>query len=299
MRTLAALLALLPLAAAALEPGDYARGIELHAARGASGIQPVQELLLPDAAYAGAAWADLSDLRVFNAAGVPVPHALCQAGIDEPLRWIAARALPARTGGFEFDAARQAPVTLARIGLPGANMSLRVNLHSRGAESARWHEVWSGEVFAIGAGDSARRSADIGLGMNTDRWWRIEPRREAESLGGQLPTLQLGYAPGRLRFLAQGNGPWLLAWGSTRALRYPGKGCDSLLPNLKPSELNGMVGMAEPGPARELGGDAALKAGAGTPQMRRLALWILLAGGAAIIAAMSLRLLQKLRSQDR
>ena len=54
---------------------DYAQGIEINAPEGL----PLVETLLPDTVYQGAANADLSDVRVFNADGLPVPHAFCAA----------------------------------------------------------------------------------------------------------------------------------------------------------------------------------------------------------------------------
>ena len=51
---------------------DFAYGLRVEAA----GTGPIWELTLPEAVYRGVTRADLGDLRVFNAAGVVVPHAL-------------------------------------------------------------------------------------------------------------------------------------------------------------------------------------------------------------------------------
>ena len=74
--------------AATPEPKDFARGLYLRAPE----ELPAFELELPDAVYDGVVRADLGDLRVFNRAGIVVPHALCTApamlpgGVhDEPL----------------------------------------------------------------------------------------------------------------------------------------------------------------------------------------------------------------------
>jgi hypothetical protein len=53
---------------------DYARGMTV----GDAG-RPIVELAVPDAVYRTTVTDDLSDVRVFNADGVPVPHALCVA----------------------------------------------------------------------------------------------------------------------------------------------------------------------------------------------------------------------------
>lgn len=60
-------------AQAAPRPDDYAQGLELLV----SPDRPLAETLLPDNVYRIVTRADLSDVRVFNGAGTPVPHAFC------------------------------------------------------------------------------------------------------------------------------------------------------------------------------------------------------------------------------
>jgi len=68
-----------------LAPDDFAYGIELTPAEGS----PVQTVLVPLAVYRGALRPDLGDLRVFNAAGKLLPHALRKlaepAPVDQPI----------------------------------------------------------------------------------------------------------------------------------------------------------------------------------------------------------------------
>jgi hypothetical protein len=57
--------------AVAEQPGDFAFGMPIEV----SGAQALFEVELPAAVHEGVMRADLGDLRVFNAAGEPVPHA--------------------------------------------------------------------------------------------------------------------------------------------------------------------------------------------------------------------------------
>ncbi len=72
MKRALALLLLLPALAAGEQPKDFAYGIPL-AVDGRGALYQVE---MPAAVYAGVVRADLGDLRVFNAAGEVVPHAL-------------------------------------------------------------------------------------------------------------------------------------------------------------------------------------------------------------------------------
>lgn len=66
--------------AATVRMDDYAQGLVIDL----SSQQPLVELGVPDAVYQSVVTDDLSDLRVFNADGVPVPHALCAATTTQP-----------------------------------------------------------------------------------------------------------------------------------------------------------------------------------------------------------------------
>ena len=64
---------------AAPRSDDYAQGIEIMNYSN----RPLVEMLLPDELYQKVTRTDLGDVRVFNAAGVAVPHAFCAAPVRE------------------------------------------------------------------------------------------------------------------------------------------------------------------------------------------------------------------------
>ena len=72
MRQLIPILALVPVLAAAERPQDFAYGIPLAV----DGREAFYQVEVPRAVYEGVVRADLGDVRVFNAAGEVVPHAL-------------------------------------------------------------------------------------------------------------------------------------------------------------------------------------------------------------------------------
>ncbi|PPE74239.1 hypothetical protein C3942_09425 [Solimonas fluminis] len=442
-RSFCALL-LCPLAALAVQPADYARGLTLQADG-----QPLQELAVPDEAYAGVLRGDLGDLRVFNSAGVAVPHALCAAEPGEPQRellplplftlqgaavtgegglridvrtadgagvqWSGAPAAPgarsqayvldlrqlrhpaqalrldwrsddgsselplrilasedldrwetlvarstllrSRDGGMErgrvplpagrhaylrleragsgaplrilgawveteaaaavqgllrfdalaqpaekpgvlrFDARRRAPVDHAWVPLPAANMSLQVRLESRaaapGGQDTRWQPRWSGEVNSVTRAGAA--AAALRFPPTTDRYWRLTVTGGSETLGAAQPQLQLGYVPARLRFLAQGEGPFTLAFGSARVEPVM-PSCGSLLSDQDETERRRLSGSAVAlPPAIPLGGPEMLTPAPKPTPLRLVLLWATLGIGALLLLAMALSLLRRLR----
>lgn len=249
--------------------------------------------------------ADYSYLRLARADSGPPPNveqviaeSVVPAEEDEAaLRWFDAQAmpLPAQMPGFGFDAGRRAPVQRARVELPSSNMALTLRLQSRMTTAAPWQTRWSGEVFALGNGDGQRRSGDIRFGAIADRYWRLLVTDGADSLGAAALQLRLAYRPARLRFLAQGDGPFTLAYGSGRAEAAPRRACADLLRQLPQAELDVLIGAAVAGETRVLGGDAALQPAPEPLPTRRIVLWSLLVLGAALLIAMALSLLRRTR----
>ncbi|HSW14627.1 MAG TPA: DUF3999 domain-containing protein [Solimonas sp.] len=448
-----AALLLLPCAVLATGRNDYAHGVELDAGDG----KPLQEMQIPDEVYAGVLRPDLGDLRVFNAAGTAVPHALCGMAVPAaemierplpafPLRAAAAAAhagdlhvevqtadgaevqishgspavvpqprtvahvidvrsldLPLlairvawespdgaselrvrveasedldqwrevvasttllRSSGPQaqtlermriplpparytylrlqrvepgaplrilattaearvpppalvplqfstvplaaepatvarYDAGRQAPVSYARLQLPSINMSLRVALASRARpptdKDQAWQPRWSGEATSVQVEAAVPDALPIRFEPTTDRYWQLQILEGAETLGGLKPQLQLAYLPGRLNFLAQGEGPYTLAYGSARVPAST-PACGSLLTDVDAAERQRLTGMAySRGSVITLGGSSMLKPVPRSTPMRVIALWVTLALGALALVVMALSLMKRLR----
>ena len=194
-----------------------------------------------------------------------------------------------------FDSSRLAPVTYARLLLPQENTSLRVKIESRPDEKSQWRQQWSGEVYSILSAGERRVSPPAEFGGTTDRYWRITPAK-AGDLFNQGATLELGYRPARLRFLAQGSGPFMLAYGSRRAEAAPLQACNILLADVVSQDLAHMRGEAVLSPPQSLGGDSAFKPLPKKTPLRLMVLWGVLISGVALLAAMAMSLLKRVNA---
>lgn len=194
-----------------------------------------------------------------------------------------------------FDSSRLAPVTYARLLLPQENTSLRVKIESRPNEKAQWRQQWSGEIYSILSAGERRVSPPAEFGATTDRHWRIAPAK-AGDLFNRGATLELGYRPARLRFLAQGSGPFMLAYGSRRAEAAPLQQCSALLAGVGSRDLAQMRGDAALSPPQSLGGDTAFKPLPKKTPLRLMVLWGVLIVGVGLLAAMAMSLLKRLNA---
>jgi hypothetical protein len=213
----------------------------------------------------------------------------------DPL-WFSANTVAAKdTNALLFDSARLAPVTYARLLLPQENSSLRVNIASRPDATAPWRQRWSGEVYSIMTDGERRVSPPAEFGSTADRYWQVSLAKPGDVFT-QAPTLELGYRPARLRFLAQGSGPFTLAYGSRRAEAAPLQQCDSLLADVGARDLAQMIGEASFAAPQSLGGDVALKPLPKKTPVRLFILWGVLIVGVALLVAMAVSLLKRLNA---
>jgi len=224
-----------------------------------------------------------------------------QPGTPPEPRWFAANPLGGTAAdGFLFETRSVAPVEVAHVELGNANMMLRVALESRRTPEAVWQPRWSGDVSTVKAEDGALPNPVVAFTAVADPYWRVRVLRGAETLGSSSLALSLGYHPARLRFLAQGTEPFVVAYGSARVPPAETPGCDALLAQFQPAERAGMIGVAEVSvaPVGAFGGTEVLTPPPKPTPVRQIALWAVLLLGTAALVAMALSLLRRLREDD-
>ena len=207
---------------------------------------------------------------------------------------------PAASGAATqgYDTLRQAPVTLARINLVAPNTRYDVRLQSRRTPQAAWQTVWAGEAFYVVTAAGERRNAEIALPANQDRYWRLI----ADAANAPFtPILKLAYTPQNLRFVAQGQGPYRLAYGNASAVdRSPSATCEGLLKTLLQTtgSTENLIGTAASGAPQVLAGAAALQATVPVtaPAWRRWLLWGVLGIAVLVLLGMARKLLADLNT---
>lgn len=194
-----------------------------------------------------------------------------------------------------FETGRNTMINKAIVQLPMSNMSLQVALDSRAKTDQRWQQRWQGEIHSI----DAYAASNPSFAATSDRHWRMRIPVGIETLGGARPSLSFGYTPDELHFLAQGTGPYLLAFGSQTAEK-PAQQCGRLLQNVSQDDRKHLTGKASVVGVMDalVGGDQQLEpVPEATPWMRIL-LWVLLIGGTVLLILMALSLMKQLKKND-
>ncbi|MCI5157343.1 MAG: DUF3999 family protein [Candidatus Electrothrix sp. AUS1_2] len=126
----------------------------------------------------------------------------------------------------------------------------------------------------------------ITINRTSDRYWRLE--LEANSGVRQVPILELGWLPDQLVFMAQGEGPYTLAYGHA-GLGPAQYQVEQLLQAVDPQSEKKLVASTRAGAQKVLGGEERLAVTQGLP-WRRWLLWIVLLSGVLIVGMMALKL---------
>ncbi|WP_417910446.1 DUF3999 domain-containing protein [Candidatus Electronema sp. PJ] len=178
------------------------------------------------------------------------------------------------------------PVDQLKIRLPEQNYLAMFTVHSGGEE--HWQRRASLLTWQLTIDGVKLENELLHLPPSTDRLWRLE----TEVSTAQAPILELGWLPGQLIFMAQGQGPYTLAYG--RAGLLPAHSpVGQLLDALEPLKGSSLLAAAQAGPQVVLGGQAQLQPVVKMP-WRTWLLWAGLIAGVLAVGAMALKLFREM-----
>lgn len=215
-----------------------------------------------------------------------------------PERWMTLNASsdPKVPSTFFYDSAGSFPVRSFRIVLPQLNTFVRMRLSSRALPSAAWTPRYSGTLYRLATkGGELASAAQTLSSSTTDRLWRLEIEGKDSQLGSGSPNLVLGWVPNEIFFMAQGQPPFQLAYGSARA-GAPDFGVGGLSSASLGQGISAEAAVL--GEAREVGGIASTVAPIVEEPLpwKKWILWAVLIGFLGMVGLMAARLAKDLKN---
>ncbi len=285
-----------PATAQTLQPSDFAYGVQIDTLGG----QPVQSVVLPGVVYQHLVQEDLSDLRVFNGADQPVPHALHREDRyrnNKPLSPDRASLLlpleQQEEGVYMTHIPINLPADSAQIELPASQSMVRVRIESAVEPEGTWLLHKSGVVYNLPAGDSLRRSPPIPVYRGLYRYWRVTIDKQATPVQADSLALRVFWTPARLLFVPQGPAPYTLAFGSATAAPAGFRSNELFLP--VQSDFKTIYDLplaATDSVLVELGGETRLVQPETLP-WQKIVLWGVMVVGMALLGWVAMRLLRE------
>jgi hypothetical protein len=277
-------------AGAELRPADFAYGMRVITDKPAAAYR----VTVPYDLYRAVVHADLSDVRVFNARGESVPYEMRRPDVLLDSQTVTQRlslvrngaALEDQPGEFAFDIGAPLPIDRINIELPEPNSVAQMEVLSRASEKEPWGLVARRAFYRLKDRSTEVQNSDLNVPLVSHRYWLLRLDRP-EGLGRGVPRLRVGWLPHELIFVARGEEPFTLAYGSGTA-ESSEAALDAVLPNVR-------IERARLAQAVDLGGPSRLQARDLFP-WRTAALWSVLLLGVGVLAWMAVRLSKELRA---
>jgi hypothetical protein len=188
---------------------------------------------------------------------------------------------PDNADDYLFDLGAHTPVSRVNVGLPEVNTTVGIELSSRRMAKDPWRIVAHAGFYRVKTADAEQQNAPLEVRVNDDRYWRA---RITDGAGPPRAPLRLHveWVPNEVTFLAQGQGPFLLAYGNATATR-----AEADLSQI-PAPLQ--IAPAAVGPRRVLGGSTRLVGNPPAFPWMRAVLWGVLLSAVILLAWMAYHL---------
>lgn len=196
-------------------------------------------------------------------------------------------------GEFVFDLDAHLPVDAVRVAFSEPNTVARIEILSRASEDDEWRHVTSGDFYRLTRDGAEVMSPTVEIPRRAHRHWLLRVDSRSGLTGS--PTLEVSWRPARVVFVAGGEPPFSVAFGSPEA---PAARADlplsSVIPDYTPADEYGLP-VARVGAVRTvaLSGDNWRRL-VGDVNGRTVALWAVLFAGVAFLGFMAWKLSRQL-----
>lgn len=244
-------------------------------------------------------WQDPTDAPAITGAEVLSRHS---AATDNHMIWTEPlQAAHSDNNRYDFALAGKLPLEQLRIALPQVNTLAPMQVQrylppAPNRQNGTWETIAQSTVYRLQSPKGDVTSPDIVLDTAPAQQLRLAFDASGGGIGNAAPSLQIGFVPQMLVFLARGNGPFTLYWGAASVTQAEMPAA-TLLPNYRDDqEVPATVATLEPIAAMSSAGTvAAAPAEAGKSKGL---LWGILGVGLLVLVGMVVMLLRQMK-QDK
>lgn len=201
---------------------------------------------------------------------------------------------------IDFSSEFHLAATGVRLHLPETNSMIRASVQSRSGLKNPWISRCTAVFYSLKIGGSGLENDVCFFGQTTDSQWRLEIIEDGAGLENpeRAPTLELGFLPAELIFVARGKAPFTLAYGNGRlAGDSRSSATEMILQAVSGKEAGQLVRPAVLRERRELGGKGALETPPPPLPWKKWLLWAVLVSGICLLAFMVRHLHREMRAR--
>ena len=196
--------------------------------------------------------------------------------------------------GYEYTSDAKFPVDAVNIKLPERNSLVQAVVKSRNDEHAVWRHRGQGIFYTLMVDGALIENNPVSLDCTAERYWRLETGSES-GIGSGVPALQLGWIPHEVLFVARGEGPFTLAYGSA-AVKMSEQPLDAMLAVLGKKPGKNPVTEAHIKQKIVLGGEKCLLPPGPPLPWKVWILWFVLVAGVVVLGVMAWKLFKQMNA---
>jgi len=172
---------------------------------------------------------------------------------------------------------------------PQDGLLYKGTLYSRNNEKGEWRYRRDVSQYRLNMGDTTLQSNPVSFSPTSDRYWKMTLKAEGQLSENQLPEIRAGWKPKRLYFLAQGNGPFVLAFGNSKVKSQQNSSLTDLIDSIR--QTGASIDVVSTGKIVSSG--KTFTAESETP-WKLILLWLVLILGTALMGFMAFRLFKQM-----
>lgn len=119
-----------------------------------------------------------------------------------------------RFGEYLFQHSLKSPLQKLRIKLPENNTVVNAKVFSKDDEAKTWQYQGSTLLYRLSVDGVNLQQNELIVNASRDTHWRLQIDQQGGGIGSSLPVIELAWLPQQLVFVARGEPPYKLAWGS-------------------------------------------------------------------------------------
>lgn len=226
---------------------------------------------------------------------IEVTHS--QSSFEKHQNWKSVSIKPSSVAGeYMFDYSLKSLARQLDIKLPENNTVVRVQVLSRATEQQTWQHRGSTLLYRLTVSGADIDKTKINVSANSDAHWLLRFDQQGGGIGSGLPKVKLAWQPQQLVFVARGQPPYRVVWGSTR-VKPVNINANQLLPNTLNNSASD-TSMISPAlllsDTKRTVNKHALMPKEKEINWRQWILWIVLVTAAAMLVWMAMRLMKKM-----
>jgi len=197
---------------------------------------------------------------------------------------------------YHFETKSVIPADRLNINLPTKNTLVKVLIESASATDGPWYNRYRGLLYNLKIDQNHLANPDMHLTVTSHRYWRVQILNSGGDFGGE-PQLRLGWIPEQLLFVATGESPFTLTYGSAKvaAVMAP---LGQLLSERSIKQHGSLIKSAKLGSAIDFGDRSRLEPPRPKLDWKKYILWAVLIVGVLLLAFMAFRLFKQMDQTD-